>query len=53
MLGQHVGAAEKVGSEVLRQCASILEDRDKKGREREGAVGMRDVLRGLSRVVDR
>ena len=52
-LGQHVDAAEKVGSNVLRECARILEERDRRAREKEGGVGMRDVLRGLSRVVDR
>lgn len=35
-------------------CADLLEQRDREGRERAGGeTGMRDVLRGLSRVVDR
>lgn len=53
-------SAERVAGEVLAISAEALEEREKagrwrgegKGEERE-EVGMRDVLRGLSRVVDR
>ncbi|KAI4146137.1 MAG: hypothetical protein L6R39_003566, partial [Caloplaca ligustica] len=52
--------ADRVAGEVLAISAEALEERERAGRRRDGdegeekeEVGMRDVLRGLSRVVDR
>ncbi|KAL8916288.1 MAG: hypothetical protein Q9208_008599 [Pyrenodesmia sp. 3 TL-2023] len=53
--------ADRVAGEILAISAEALEERDRQGRRRDGdadgeegeEVGMRDVLRGLSRVVDR
>ncbi|KAL8899786.1 MAG: hypothetical protein Q9207_006017 [Kuettlingeria erythrocarpa] len=51
--------ADRVAGEILAISAEALEEREKQGRRRDGdgeereEVGMRDVLRGLSRVVDR
>lgn len=62
-LNAYKTAADRVAGEVLAISAEALEERDVAGRRRrkdgdgdevEGEeVGMRDVLRGLSRVVDR
>jgi len=55
-LGAYKDAAEGVADDVLGVCAGRLEKREGEGRKRaggDGEVGMRDVLRGLSRVVDR
>ena len=61
-------AAERVADDILGMSASALERRDQLGRRRavgtsnengnrdgdgSGEVGMKDVLRGLSRVIDR
>lgn len=49
--------AEGLADEVLGVSARQLEERDREGKSRAGGeggeVGMRDVLRGLSRVVER
>lgn len=56
-LGTYKDAAEKVADDVLGVSAQALERRDAEGRKmavgEDGEVGMRDVLRGLSRVIDR
>lgn len=62
-LNAYKTTADRVAGEVLAISAEALEERDVVGRRRrkdgdghevEGEeVGMRDVLRGLSRVVDR
>jgi len=53
-LGAYKGAAEGVADRVLGVSAERLEEREGEGRERAGGeVGMRDLLRGLSRVVER
>lgn len=62
-LNAYKTAADRVAGEVLAISAEALEERDLAGRKRrrdgdgdemEGEeVVMRDVLRGLSRVVDR
>ncbi|KAL9006836.1 MAG: hypothetical protein Q9188_000447 [Gyalolechia gomerana] len=62
-LNAYKTAADRVAGDVLAISAEALEERDLAGRKRrrdgdgvemEGEeVGMRDVLRGLSRVVDR
>lgn len=60
-LGAYKDAAERVADEVLGLGAEALERREREGRERaitggggeKGEVGMRDVLRGLSRVIER
>lgn len=53
VLGQHVEVADRVAGAVLRGRALRLEERERRGREREGAVGVRDTLRGLSRILER
>lgn len=56
-LGAYKDAAENVADDILGVSAEALEKRDVEGRARAGGengnVGMRDVLRGLSRVIDR
>ena len=56
-LGIYKDAAERVAHDVLAMGAEALEKRDREGKKRangeEGEVGMRDVLRSLSRVIDR
>ncbi|KAF6221195.1 hypothetical protein HO133_002050 [Letharia lupina] len=56
-LGAYKDAAERIADEVLGLSAEALEKRDREGKARAagegGEPGMRDVLRGLSRVVDR
>lgn len=56
-LGVYKDAAERIAEDVLATGAEALEKRDKEGRSRAngeaGEVGTRDVLRALSRVVDR
>lgn len=48
---------ERAADDVLAMGAEALEKRDREGKKRangeEGEVGMRDVLRSLSRVIDR
>lgn len=50
-------AAERVADDVLGTSANALEKRDQQGRQRAAGenseTGIRDVLRGLSRVIDR
>lgn len=54
VLASHIDDASRVADQALALSAAALEERDRKGRERAGggAVGVRDVLRGLSRVID-
>ncbi|KAI4164335.1 MAG: hypothetical protein LQ342_001981 [Letrouitia transgressa] len=61
-IGSYKELAERVAGEVLSIGARALEEREKEGRRRRGAeggegesqeVGIRDVLRSLSRVIDR
>ena len=59
-LGAYKSAAETLADDVLGLCADALEQREKVGKERanekaggDEEVGIRDVLRGLSRVIDR
>ena len=56
-LGAYKDAAEKVADDILGISADALEKRDREGKVRatgeSGEPGMRDVLRGLSRVIDR
>ena len=54
-LSQYRNTAEKLASRVLNDAATALEVRSRKERERSGTeeVGVRDVLRGLSRVEQR
>ena len=65
LLRQYRDAADSVATEVLGMSARALEERDRVGRRAdrggggdgevkgEGETGIREVLRGLSRVVDR
>lgn len=54
LLGSHIDGADRMADEVLGLSAAALEERDRAGRERAGGADLevRDVLRGLSRVVD-
>ena len=55
ILNQYRNTAEKLATRVLNDAATALEVRSRKERERPGTeeVGVRDVLRGLSRVEQR
>lgn len=60
ILGSYVDGADQVADQVLARSADALEERERKGIERSGenvgvgvGVGVRDVLRGLSRVIER
>ena len=57
-LSAYKNAAESIADDVLGLCADALERRERMGQERANEkggdeVGIRDVLRGLSRVIDR
>lgn len=56
-LGAYKDAAERMAHDVLGMSAEALEKRHQEGKARAagegGEPGMRDVLRGLSRVIDR
>ena len=49
--------AEQLADDALAKAADILERRDKEGTKRAvgdaGGTNMRNVLRGLSRIIDR
>lgn len=53
VLDSYIDSADELADEVLALGAAALEERDRVGRERAGAasVGVRDVLKGLSRVI--
>lgn len=57
MLNSYQQATDRVAGEVLDISAEALEEREKEGRRRDGyggeaeEVGVRDVLRGLSRII--
>ena len=56
--GAYRDAAERIADDALSMSAEALETRDQEGKARassgqSGEPGMRDVLRGLSRVIDR
>ena len=54
MLSSFIDNVGSVADEVLGLSAAALEERDRRGREKvaAGAIGVRDVLRGLSRIID-
>ena len=63
-LNNWVQGAERVADRVLRESARVLDERERAGRRRgaegengkeedRGEIGVREVLRGLSRVIDR
>lgn len=54
VLASYIDDASLVADQALALSAAALEERDRKGRERAGGgeVGVREVLRGLSRVID-
>lgn len=57
-LGAYKDAAERVADDALATVAHTLERRDKEGLRRAvgedgGGVSTRDVLKGLSRIIDR
>ena len=62
-MDQYQRSADKLVDGILAISADALEERERLGGEKErenagmeegeGEVGMRDVLRGLSRVVER
>ena len=55
LLGGYIDGADRVASRVLAISADALEERERRGVERSGGgdVGVGDVLRGLSRVIER
>jgi len=58
VLGAYKDAADSLADDVLGVSAEVLEGREREGQKRavgdEGeGVGMTDVLRGLSRVIER
>ncbi|MCJ1419288.1 hypothetical protein MMC32_005642 [Xylographa parallela] len=54
VLGQYREEADRLAEQALQISAEVLEEREKKRSERSGEdIGVREVLRGLSRVVDR
>ncbi|MCJ1286427.1 hypothetical protein MMC26_005772 [Xylographa opegraphella] len=54
VLGQYREEADRMAERALQTSAQVLEEREKKRAERSGEdIGVREVLRGLSRVVDR
>ncbi|KAK4696675.1 kinetochore protein Mis13/DSN1, partial [Lecanoromycetidae sp. Uapishka_2] len=56
-LGAYKDAAERVADDILSTGAEALENRDREGKKRAngeaGEVGTRDVLKALSRIIDR
>lgn len=62
-LDQYQKSAGKIADELLGMSAEALEERERIGKDKErenagleegeGDVGSRDVLRALSRVIDR
>lgn len=53
-LGSYFDSAGNVADRVLALSAEALQERSKSAEERSGGeVSMRNVLRGLSRVIDR
>lgn len=53
-LGSYIDGAGRVADQVLALSARALEERERQGVETSGGdVGVRNVLRGLSRVIDR
>lgn len=56
-LGAYKDAAESVADDILGVSAAALEKREVEGRARAAGenepLGTRDVLRGLSKVIDR
>ena len=62
-LGSYQTVAGQFADTILGMSAEALEERERLGREKErenaglqegeGEIGTRDVLRGLSRVIDR
>ena len=54
VLGQYRDEADRMAERALQISAEVLEEREKKMAERSGGdIEVREVLRGLSRVVDR
>ncbi|MCJ1381849.1 hypothetical protein MMC17_004961 [Xylographa soralifera] len=54
VLGQYREEADRLAKRALQISAEVLEEREKTRSERSGEeIGVREVLRGLSRVVDR
>ncbi len=55
ILGSCIDGANRMADHVLAMSADALEERERKGLARSGGdvVGVRDVLRGLSRVMER
>ncbi|MCJ1398088.1 hypothetical protein MMC11_001285 [Xylographa trunciseda] len=54
ILGLYREEADRMADRALQTSAEVLEEREKKRTERSGAdIGVREVLRGLSRVVER
>ena len=54
VLGQYREEADRMAEQALQISADVLDEREKQRSERSSEdIGVREVLRGLSRVVDR
>ncbi|MCJ1391905.1 hypothetical protein MMC18_004772 [Xylographa bjoerkii] len=54
ILGQYRVEADRMAEQALQTSAEVLEERERQRTERSGGnIGVREVLRALSRVVDR
>lgn len=54
ILCRFVDGADRMADQMLAMSADALEQRDRRETERSGGdVAMRNVLRGLSRVIER
>ncbi|MCJ1351441.1 MAG: hypothetical protein MMC33_001425 [Icmadophila ericetorum] len=53
ILEQFQQAAEKIADDILALSAQALEERDKRGRAEGNGLGTREILRGLSRAIER
>lgn len=54
LLSSYVDGAGRVADQMLAMSAEALEERERRERERSGGdVGVKNVLRGLSRVIER
>ena len=54
LLRSYVDGSDQMADQILAMSADTLEERERRETERNGGdVGIRNVLRGLSRVIER